>query len=60
MVSTSVQSKNGHVLRAEVMNLLAKGAIEMVPLAESESYFLVPKKDGGLRPILDLRHFGPS
>ncbi len=32
-----------------------------VPPAQSESgfysrYFLVPKKDGGLRPILDLRH----
>ncbi|KAL0153346.1 hypothetical protein M9458_051342 [Cirrhinus mrigala] len=41
-------------------NLLAKGAIETVPPAQSESgfcshYFLVPKKDGGLRPILDLR-----
>ncbi len=33
----------------------------MVPPAQSESdfysrYFLIPKKDGGLRPILDLRH----
>ncbi len=42
------------------MTLLEKGAIEMVPPALSESgfysrYFLVPKKDGGLRPILDLR-----
>jgi hypothetical protein len=40
--------------------LLAKGAIEIVPPAQSESgfysrYFLIPKKDGGLRPILDLR-----
>ncbi len=48
------------VLRSEVMTLLEKGAIEMVPPALSESgfysrYFLVPKKDGGLRPILDLR-----
>ncbi len=36
-----------------------KGAIERVPPAQSESglyscYFLVPKKDGALRPILDL------
>ncbi len=52
----------GHarVLHSEVMTLLEKGAIEMVPPALSESgfysrYFLVPKKDGGLRPILDLR-----
>ncbi len=47
-------------MRAEVMNLLVKGAIEVVPPAQSESgfysrYFLVPKKDGGLQPILDLR-----
>ncbi len=53
VVSTSV-------LRSEVMTLLEKGAIEIVPPALSESgfysrYFLVPKKDGGLRPILDLR-----
>ncbi len=60
VVSTSVQGENAHVLRSEVMTLLEKGAIEMVPPALSESgfysrYFLVPKKDGGLRPILDLR-----
>ncbi len=50
VVSTSVQGENVHVLHSEVMTLLEKGAIEMVP-----RYFLVPKKDGGLRPILDLR-----
>ncbi len=60
MVSTLVQGENARVLRSEVMTLLEKGAIEMVPPALSESgfysrYFLVPKKDGGLRPILDLR-----
>ncbi len=61
VVSKYVQLSTTHVLRAEVMSLLAKGAVEMVPPAQSESgsysrYFLVPKKDGGLRPILDLRH----
>ncbi len=60
VVSTSVQGENSRVLRSEVMTLLEKGAIEMVSPALSESgfysrYFLVPKKDGGLRPILDLR-----
>ncbi len=55
-----VQGENTRVLRSEVMTLLEKEAIEMVPPALSESgfysrYFLVPKKDGGLRPILDLR-----
>ncbi len=61
VVLTLVQSKDAHVLCSEVMNLLAKGAVEMVPPAQSESgvysrYFLIPKKDGGLRPSLDLRH----
>ncbi|KAL0150698.1 hypothetical protein M9458_054002 [Cirrhinus mrigala] len=48
------------VLRAEIAVLLAKDAIEPVPPAEMKSgfyspYFIVPKKSGGLRPILDLR-----
>ncbi len=52
---------SAHVLQAEVHTLLAKDAVEMVPLANSKSgffsrYSLVPKKDGGLQPILDLRH----
>ncbi len=39
--------------------LLEKGAIEYVPHSNRETglysrYFIVPKKDGGLRPILDL------
>ncbi len=60
VVSTLVQSENARVLRSEVMTLLEKGAIELVPPALSKSgfysrYFLVPKKDGGLQPILDLR-----
>ncbi len=57
---TSVLSKDAPVLRAEVAVLLAKDAIEPVPPAEMKSgfyspYFIVSKKDGGLRPILDLR-----
>ncbi len=56
-VSTSVQHSNAHVLHAEVMSLLAKRAVETVSPAQSfySHYFLVPKKDGGLRPILDLK-----
>ncbi|KAL0161810.1 hypothetical protein M9458_041206, partial [Cirrhinus mrigala] len=61
VVPTVVKSRDAHVLRSEVLILLEKGAIEVVHPAQSESgfysrYFLVPKKDGGLRPILDLRH----
>ncbi len=48
------------VLREEVRNLLKKGAIEKVPQSEQESgfysrYFVMPKRDSGLHPILDLR-----
>ncbi len=58
VVSTSVQSKSAHVLRAEVKNLLAKGAVKTDAPAQSKSglysrYFLIPKKGGSLRPILD-------
>lgn len=40
--------------------LLVKNTVEKVPAAHSESalyscYVLTPKKDDGLRPILDLR-----
>ena len=61
IIYTSVGSTMAHVLHSEVSSLLAKGAIKIVPASQSESgfysrYFLVPKKDGGLRPILDLRH----
>ncbi len=43
-----------HVLWSEEHTLLAKGAVEYSTLANSESsfysrYFLVPKKDGGLK-----------
>ncbi len=57
---TSLLNKDAPVLHAEVAVLLAKDAIEPVPPAEMKSgfyspYFIVPKKGGGLRPILDLR-----
>ncbi|KAI2647571.1 Endogenous retrovirus group K member 9 Pol protein [Labeo rohita] len=58
---TSVHSDIGaSVLRAEIVVLLAKDAIEPVPPAKMKSgfyspYFIILKKNGGLRPILDLR-----
>ncbi len=60
VVATTVRSEDAQVLRAEMIYLLVKGAIEVVPPAQSESgfysrYFLIPKKDSGLRPILDFR-----
>ncbi len=60
VLETSVRAQNAPVLREEIAVLLAKGAIEPVPPAEMRQgfyspYFIVPKKGGGLRPILDLR-----
>ncbi len=57
---TSVKAVDAPVLRAEITVLLAKDAIESVPPADMRSgfyspYFIVPKKSGGLRPILDFR-----
>ncbi len=57
---TSVKPADAPVLRAEITVLLAKDAIEPVPPADMRSglfspYFIVPKKGGGLRPILDLQ-----
>ena len=48
------------ILREEVTSLLGKGAIRRVPEANRNCgfyhrYFIVPKKDGSMRPILDLR-----
>ena len=48
----------------EVESLLAK-AIEIAPNQERDSgfysrYFIVPKKDGGLHPIVDLRVLNKS
>ncbi len=52
-------------MEQEAHSLLVKEAIERVPPLDREfgfysQYFIVPKKDGGLRPILDLRHLNRS
>jgi len=49
-------------LSEEVAGLLRKGAVVPIPLDQEEdgyfsTYFIVPKKDGGLRPILNLKYF---
>ncbi len=49
VVQSLTLPRNAQVLRQEVCNLLEKGAIEKVPPSERA------KRDGGLRPILDLR-----
>ncbi len=60
VLETSVAVQNAPVLHEEIAVLLAKDAIEPVPPAEVRQgfyspYFIVPKKGGGLRPILDLQ-----
>ncbi|KAL0159961.1 hypothetical protein M9458_043686, partial [Cirrhinus mrigala] len=62
---TLVVPEQGLVMEQEVDTLLRKEAIEVVPPQDRESgfysrYFIVPKKDGGLRPILDLRPLNRS
>ncbi|KAL0190937.1 hypothetical protein M9458_013635, partial [Cirrhinus mrigala] len=62
---TVVSPEQGLVMEQEVATLLRKEAIEVVPPHDRESgfysrYFIVPKKDGGLRPILDLRQLNRS
>ncbi len=52
-------SSKASVLHQEISSLLLKGATEEVPQSDLKQglfsrYFLEPKKDGGLRPILDL------
>ena len=57
--------EKAEVLRAEVRALIDKAAIEVVPQGQEASgyystYFLVTKKDGGFRPILNLKYLNLS
>ncbi len=65
MNPTLVGPEQALVMEREVETLLRKEAIEVVPPRERESgfysrYFIVPKKDGRLHPILDLRQLNRS
>ena len=57
---TEARGQAGLILQQEIASLLEKGAVTEVPRGQWNSgfysrYFLVKKKGGGLRPILDLR-----
>ncbi|XP_042562141.1 LOW QUALITY PROTEIN: uncharacterized protein LOC122131476 [Clupea harengus] len=59
--TTTVTNPKALALRQEIGALLQKEAIEQLDAPTHEggfysTYFIIPKKDGGLRPILDLRH----
>ncbi|XP_041915862.1 uncharacterized protein LOC121680525 [Alosa sapidissima] len=61
IVQSHATGESARVLQGEIISLLNKQAIRVVPFEQSRHgfysrYFLVPKKGGGgLRPILDLR-----
>ncbi len=59
ILSTEVAPQQVLAMEQEIKALLEKEAMEYVPHSNRETgfysrYFIVPKKDGGLRPILDL------
>ncbi len=65
VLSTEVAPQQVLVMEQEIKALLEKVAIEYVPHSNRETgfysqYFIVPKKDGGMRPILDLRVLNES
>ena len=50
-------SNQKSIIKNEIVSLLKKGAIRQVPFSHDGFYhrlFLVPKKGGGQRPVLDL------
>ena len=60
ILQSQARGEKAQVLQEEITSLRNKGAIRVVPPEKNQSgfylrYFLVPKKGGGLRPILDLR-----
>ena len=57
---TKMNIKDMDILNTEIKNLLEKNAIETVPKAQSQcgfysTLFLVPKKTGDLRPVINLK-----
>ncbi|XP_051994281.1 uncharacterized protein LOC127652201 [Xyrauchen texanus] len=60
VIFSHTEKSAAHILKEEISSLLVKGAIQVVPRDQCNQgfysrYFLVPKKDGSLRPIMDLR-----
>ena len=54
---TTTTSESEKILDTEVQNLLQKGAIFQTTLSDEGFYsrlFLIPKKDGTMRPVFDL------
>ena len=62
---TAMKPATRDVMESEVIDLREKGAVESVPSGQEgtgfySTYFSVPKKDGGSRPILNLKPFNKA
>ncbi|XP_023819243.1 uncharacterized protein LOC105357907 [Oryzias latipes] len=60
ILQSQARGQNARILQEEIKTLQGKRAIQLVPPEQAHSgfysrYFLVPKRGGGLRLILDLR-----
>ncbi|XP_029965627.1 uncharacterized protein LOC115401518 [Salarias fasciatus] len=60
VLTSEAAGEAAEALESEISSLLSRGAIRLVPEGERNQgfysrYFLIPKKGGSLRPILDLR-----
>ncbi|XP_058483844.1 uncharacterized protein LOC131459867 [Solea solea] len=60
VLTTEASGEAAEALESEISSLLSRGAVRIVPEGERNQgfysrYFLIPKKGGSLRPILDLR-----
>lgn len=60
VIHSRARGTEASILQQEIEALKHKGAIRIVPPGQCQAgfysrYFLVPKKGGGLRPIMDLR-----
>ena len=58
--ATNVPVKQQNLVKEEINSLLEKNAIEIVPPSQIQeglysTFFLVPKKTGGMRPVINLK-----
>jgi hypothetical protein len=63
--STPLQGANNHLIDVEVEAMLSKGAIEEVPLLPPppsfiSTIFLVKTKNGGMRPVINLKRLNAA
>ena len=57
-ITNPKSSKEFQAIKQEVNSLLSKGAIKQIPKSQAKfvsRLFTVPKKSGGLRPVINLK-----